>query len=70
MKRRQFLQWLSGAGIAASGLIVPHRSIFLPPVGGWFRAPECYMYSAKYIEIALGYMVTYKDIADNLYSLA
>ena len=35
MKRRQFLQWLTGAGIAASGLIVPHRSIFLPPVGGW-----------------------------------
>ena len=35
MKRRQFLQWLGGAGIAASGLIVPHRSIFLPPMGGW-----------------------------------
>jgi hypothetical protein len=24
-----------GAGVAASGLIVPTRSIFLPPVGGW-----------------------------------
>ena len=53
-----------GAGVAASGLIVPTRSIFLPPHGGWVQ--EHYMYNANTIEIALGYMVTYQDIADNL----
>lgn len=37
MNRRGFLAGLlAGAGAAAAGeLIVPNRSIFLPPAGGW-----------------------------------
>jgi hypothetical protein len=34
MKRRTFLQLLAGASVGA-GLLVPKRSIFLPPIGGW-----------------------------------
>ena len=36
MNRRRFLQILTApAGLAAAELIVPHRTIFLPPRGGW-----------------------------------
>lgn len=35
MNRRNLLRMLAGAAVAPSGLLVPERKIFLPPVGGW-----------------------------------
>lgn len=44
MNRRQFLT--RGLAITAAGVLIPTRSIFLPPAGGWPTSQELgYWYS-------------------------
>ena len=62
MNRRDFFKFAASAGgiLLLPELLSPRRTFFLPPVGGWRRY--------DYVSIALGYMVTYQDIANNLYA--
>jgi hypothetical protein len=63
MNRRNFISLATTAAgiLLLPELLIPKRTFFLPPVGGWQKY--------DYVEIALGYTVTYGDIADNLYQI-
>jgi hypothetical protein len=49
--RRQIFTLLAGGAVAASGLLLPERSIFLPPYGGWIVAAKRMEVRAEYAHI-------------------
>ncbi len=61
VSRRGFLLGLgaSAATLAVPELLLPSKSFFLPPKGGWAWADPQYY--------GLGYCVTREELADNLY---
>jgi hypothetical protein len=61
MNRRNFISLATTAAgiLLLPELLVPKRTFFLPPRGGWHKY--------DYVHIALGYVVTYEDIEANMY---
>jgi hypothetical protein len=49
--RRDVFALLAGGTVAASGLILPTRSIFLPPHGGWVVAQKRMVIESQYAHI-------------------
>jgi hypothetical protein len=51
ISRRDVIALLAGGSVAASGLILPTRSIFLPPHGGWIVAQKRMEIHTRYAHI-------------------
>ena len=51
ISRRDVLALLAGGSVAASGLILPERTIFLPPHGGWVVAQKRMVIATQYAHI-------------------
>jgi hypothetical protein len=49
--RRQVFELLAGGTVAASGLLLPTRTIFLPPHGGWVVAQKRMQFPSHYAHI-------------------
>ena len=69
MNRRDLFKLLGAATVVSAGgvaLLDTAKTFFLPPRAGWLAVAD--MAAVDYVSVALGYCVTYEDIADNLYS--